>query len=109
MSIKSTLPIALVLVACSLGSTAFAQGVAGVPATGIRSDIGSGSARTPLYYDAQGGRHVGMINPQALGRVASNRGAHAFAQAVPFAGRYDSERDMRSPSSLDYTPDLNSR
>lgn len=114
MSINSKLSIALILVAFCVGSTAFAQDA--IPATGIPGHAGSGDAQMPLHYDAQGGRHVGMIVPQALGRVAplsraaSIHGVHAFAQVVRSARLYDSEsKDMLSPSSLDYAPDLNSR
>ena len=112
MSIKSKLSIALAFVAFSIGSAAFAGDLTGGSVTGIRSDIGSGSARAPLYYDARGGRHLGMIDSRARGRVASSDGLRALAQSVRShrsAGLYDSEtRDMLSPSSLDDAPDANS-
>lgn len=115
MSVKSKLSIALTLVALGIGPAAYAQSDIGQQATGTRSTWGTGQGA--LYYDANGGLHYGVTDPNAVAatQVARRhraRGTDAFAQA-PRAPRrggiYNSVgRSMLPLSSLNYQPDLRS-
>lgn len=107
MSIKSTLSIALAVVALGAVSPAFADEI---PATGfVSSSVGTGYSRLPFGYDAQGKLHVLKSGSLDTARIAARSGMNAYAKAGDAAVRYDGTNQIALPPfSSNYEPDLNS-